>query len=461
LATHHSPFSKLPSSYRDRDGFIFKHYEKYYRCIKHSYHEHFQHLLQSGLYKDLCEKKWLLSHTEITEGFELAETCATIILPEQISLITYPYEWSFLMWQDAALMTLQIAKESLDKGMMLKDATPFNIQFVNGSPIFIDTLSFEKYTGEKPWIAYRQFCECFLAPILLQQYCHAEAGKYFMVYPDGIPLEILISMLPKRAKWNLHTYLHIYLQADIKITKRKDSIKAVRTFSKQKMLLLLNGLISYVSKLRVKKSSSAWDNYYAETILSEKYLQEKTRLVQSFLSNISFSSIIDLGANDGHFSLLYKNTGKQIVAVDGDTNCINELYLKIHQQKITNILPLVNTLHTPSPAIGWNNAERTSFGERVKADVVLALALVHHLAIAGNVPLEFIADWLSAMGKYLLIEFVPKTDAKVQLLLQNRVDIFDEYTVADFEQVFSKKYKVLLQEKIAGTDRILYLMEKI
>jgi hypothetical protein len=461
LTIHDSSSSKLPSSYRDRDGFVFKHREKYYRCIKAGYNQHYQRLVQSGLYDLLVEKKWLLSHVKITEGVEAPEECSMIILPEQIPLITYPYEWSFLMWQDAALLTLQIAKESLNKGMMLKDATPFNVQFLNGRLIFIDTLSFEQYTGEKPWVAYRQFCECFLAPLLLQKYCHAATGNFFMLYPDGISLELLISLLPKTAKFNLHNYLHIYLQTAIKTGSPKKGEKERASFSKQKMMVLIEGLINYVSKLKVKQQLSAWDNYYAETILSEKYLEAKTSLVSYFLEKVSFSTMVDLGANDGHFSLLYKNTDKQIVAVDGDTNCINELYLKIRRQKITNILPLVNMLHTPSPAIGWNNAERPSFKERVKGDVVLALALVHHLAIARNIPLEFIVQWLAEMGKYLLIEFVPKSDEKVQLLLQNRRDIFDDYSANNFEEIFSKNYQILLKEKIPGTDRVLYLMEKI
>jgi ribosomal protein L11 methylase PrmA len=226
------------------------------------------------------------------------------------------------------------------------------------------------------------------------------------------------------------------------------------------MILLLNGLNSYVAKLRSKKNKTTWDDYYSETILSDAYLKEKTKLVQAFVSKVPFSSMIDLGANDGHFSLLFKNTATQIVAVDADANCINELYLKIKSEKIKNILPLINTLNTPSPAIGWNNKERAAFGERMKADMIFALALVHHLAIACNVPLQLIADWLAPMGKYLLIEFVPKEDEKVQLLLQNREDIFDDYAVTNFEAVFSKKYNILVQEKITGTERILYLMEK-
>ena len=417
--------------------------------------------MQDGLYGLLTKKNWLVSHVEILDA-ELQFADALIILPRQIPVITYPYEWSFAMWQDAALLTLNIAKESIEKGMLLKDATPFNIQFLNGSPIFIDTLSFEIYSPERPWIAYRQFCECFLAPLLLQQYCHADMNKIFTLYPNGIPLEILISLLPKKAKWNLHNYLHIYLQATTVTQADKTKIaKAATKFSKQKLLLLLNGLITYVARLHVKKAKTNWDDYYASTILSDEYLQEKTKLVTSFLSTISYSSIIDLGANDGHFSLLFKNTATEIIAVDGDANCINKLYSTIRNQKIKNILPLINTLHTPSPAIGWNNAERASFNERIKGDVVLSLALIHHLAIANNLPFQFIAEWFALMGKYLLIEFVPKKDEKVQLLLQNRQDIFTDYTVTNFENVFSKKFKIVQQQKIKGTERMLYLMEKV
>jgi hypothetical protein len=456
-----SIISTHSASYKDRDGFVFKYQGKYYRCINAGYNDHYQCLVQGGLYNELIKKKWLVSHEEIADTAEFNLPGTKIILPLQISVITCPYEWSFAMWQDAALLTLNIAKAAIEKGMLLKDATPFNIQFLNGAPIFIDTLSFEKYTEEKPWVAYRQFCECFLAPLLLQQYCTVDGGKFLTIYPNGIPLNILISLLPKKAKWNLHNYLHIYLQATIKDKKGKNNTANAGLFSKQKMLLLLNGLTGYVSKLHIKKTKTTWDDYYSDTILSNAYLHEKTKLVKSFLSSVAYTSMIDLGANDGHFSLLFKNTQKQIIAVDGDANCINDLYIKIRSEKITNILPVLNTLQTPSPAIGWNNTERDSFNERIKGDVILALALVHHLAIANNVPFDFIAGWLASMGSYILIEFVPKTDEKVKLLLQNREDIFHDYTVENFELVFSKKFQVILKEKITGTERLLYLMKKL
>jgi hypothetical protein len=455
-----SSILKHAASYKDNDGFVFKHHQKYYRCVKESYFAHYRQLMESGLYNSLTKKKWLISHEEITNDAELNAEAAKVLLPQQIAVISYPYEWSFSMWQDAALLTLNIAKEAIDCNMLLKDATPFNIQFFNGRPVFIDTLSFEQYDASKPWVAYRQFCESFLAPLLLQKYCHIELGKIFAVYPDGIPLQVLTALLPGKAKWNLNNYLHVYLQASVKPGKNKNDVTAAKKFTQQKMLLLLNNLADYIKGLKVKKAASTWDNYYAETILGDNYLQAKTTLVQNFMNDIAFSNVVDLGANDGHFSLLLKNTDKQIISVDGDINCINELYNKIRSEKIANILPLYNSLNNPSPAIGWNNNERTAFYDRIKGDLILALALIHHLAIGSNVPLSLIADWLVPMGKYLIIEFVPKEDEKVKLLLQNREDIFTDYTLNNFEIVFSNFYNILKKQTVGNTQRTLFLLQR-
>lgn len=446
----------LPSSYRDNDGFVFEHDGKIVRFIHPQYEEHYQLLMSGGLYAALVKKGKLVSHEEITGLGSLNLASGRVILPQQISFISYPYEWSFNMWQDAALLTLQIAIESLQKDMILKDATPFNIQFQNGQPVFIDTLSFEKYTAGEPWIAYRQFCECFLAPLLLMNYCHPDTNKLFTTFPNGIPLDVLVSLLPKKAKWNLNTYLHIYLQKKL---SEKDSRKqnSKHYFSRQKLQILLNGLVSFVGKLRVKNIRSTWDDYYGGTILGQNYLDEKTKTVQSFLKDISYETVIDLGANDGYFSLLCKD--KKVVALDADANCINELYVKIKKDKY-NILPLVINLLAPSPSIGWNNKERNSITERLKADLIIALALVHHLAISNNVPLSMIADWLRPMGKYLLIEFVPKEDEKVQLLLQHREDIFSEYSLQHFKEVFNDHYTILRESTIGNSKRVLFLLKQ-
>lgn len=453
--------SRIPASYRDPNGYVFEHGGKIFRSINPGYFEHFDAATQSGLYDELFEKKWLVEHKEINSREEFNfpdQSSGKIILPAQIPFISYPYEWSFDMWKDAASLTLNIAGASLKKGLFLKDATPFNIQFFNGSPIFIDTLSFEKYEEGKPWVAYRQFCECFLAPLLLMHYCHHNTHKLFSVYPNGIPLDMLVTLLPGKARWNLNTYLHIFLQKGI--TSGKTGGKQGDNFSKKKMEILLNGLLDFVTKLKVKKSGSAWDDYYTGTILGESYLKEKTILVQAFMKEIQYESIIDLGANEGHFSLLFEKSAKQIISIDADANCINELYLLIRKKKITNILPLVNDLTAPSPSIGWDNNERSSLTMRLKGDVVFALALVHHLAIGYNLPLAFIASSLTKFGQYLLIEFVPKSDEKVRLLLSHRQDIFCEYTIEHFKEIFSMHYEIIREEKVDDTQRTLFLMKK-
>ena len=447
-----------PASYRDTSGFVFTQDDTVYRYIHPRYEAQYTQLMSGGLYDELVKRKQLIAHTEINETASFGFADGKVLMPQQIPFISYPYEWSFDMWKDAALLTLQLASASLQKKMILKDATPFNIQFYKGKPIFIDTLSFDNYEPGKPWVAYRQFCECFLAPLLLMQYCHPDTAKIFTVYPNGMPMQVLVSLLPKQSRWNMNTFLHVHLQAKFS-AKQKQKPAAENNFSKQKMELLLNGLESFVQKMSAKKVKTTWDDYYSDTILGNDYLQAKTALVKSFIKDIEFKTVIDLGANDGHFSLLFDDS-KEVIATDADANCINELYLNIKKENKTNVLPLINNLTTPSPSIGWNNTERESITTRLKADLVLALALVHHLAIANNVPLGLIANWLQPMGEHLIIEFVPKSDDKVKKLLQHRADIFDDYSLENFRSLFANNFKIVKEEKVGNTNRILFLMTR-
>ena len=451
----------LAVSYRDNAGFVFEQYGIFYRCINEIYFPQYDHLLQSGLYKELINTGRLIKHTEINkEFFLLAENSnVKIILPEQLPFISYPYEWSFDMWKDAAIVTLKVMQIAMANGMILKDATPFNIQFYNGRPVFIDTLSFDIYEEGKPWIAYRQFCECFLSPLLLMHYDHRDMAKFFMAYPEGIPLEITKSLLPLKSKFNLHVYMHVWLQSKVAANAKNDTT-STNNFSFKKLEVLITGLQEFIKSLSVKNDKSTWDDYYTDTILGNQYLLQKKSLVADFCEQISFNTVIDLGANDGYFSWLLKDKATNIISVDFDSNCVNELYKKTRKEKVKNINPLVATLNTPSPSIGWANAERTSLTTRLKADLVLALALVHHLAIRNNVPLIKIAEWFAGMGKYLLVEFVPKTDEKVKKLLLNRTDIFSGYYFENFKNAFGTYYNIINEERVGDTERVLFLMER-
>ena len=451
----------LSASYRDNAGFVFEQEGIFYRCINKVYFSHYHHLLQSGLYKELTDAERLISHTEIDNSlFSIEDKSAVkIILPEQLPFISYPYEWSFDMWKDAAIVTLKVMQVALEKGMIIKDATPFNIQFSNGRPVFIDTLSFEISEEGKSWVAYRQFCECFLSPLLLMHYGHRDMGKLFLAYPEGIPLEIPKSLLPLKAKLNLHVYLHVWMQSKIAAETRNHA-STTKNFPLQKLQILIKGLSEFVKTLTVKKEKSTWDDYYTDTILGNQYLLEKKNIVASFCESISFKTVIDLGANDGYFSWLLKDKATNIIAVDFDSNCVNALYNKIRNEKVKNIIPLLATLNTPSPTIGWANAERSSLTARLKTDLVLALALVHHLAVSNNVPLLKIAEWFAGMGNYLIIEFVPKADEKVKQLLMHRTEIFHEYDIENFKKSFDTFYNILKEESVESTERTLFLMER-
>ncbi|MBI1779761.1 MAG: SAM-dependent methyltransferase [Sphingobacteriales bacterium] len=448
-----------PSSFKDPAGFMFVADGIYYRQVNIFGSEDYSLLMSSGLYEKLISKNRLIRHTEIDNIKSEASQWFKTLQPEQLPFISYPYEWSFDQLKDAALLTLTIQKEALNHGMTLKDATPFNVQWLNGKAIFIDTLSFEKHKDGEPWIAYKQFCECFLASLLLMHYRNNELNKLLVSFPNGIPTPIVSSLLPFKTKLNLNLYLHIHLQAKMQKKGADDKQQNKRSLSTTQLVNIIESLRNLIKKLSPVSAKTTWNNYYDETILSNAYLQHKQELAKSFLSAIQFNSLIDLGANKGEFSLLFKDKAAKIVAADFDAACINELYLHIKSQKLNNIFPLVIDLANPSPAIGWANEERNSFWNRVNTDVIMALALIHHLAISFNISFAMMAELFSQKTNYLLIEFVPKHDPKVQQLLSHRKDVFDHYTQTDFEQSFSVYFQVLKKETIQTTDRILYLMK--
>ncbi len=452
------PIIPHPSSYRDPSGFIFEENGMIYRQVNRVYREQFEFLMRSGLYSKLVSKGWLISHERQIENVYNQPDWYTTLKPEQIPFISYPYEWSFDMLKDAALLTLKIAKTSMEHGMMLKDATPYNIQWLKGRFVFIDTLSFEKYDEKEPWIAYRQFCEHFLAPLCLMHYRRQPLHQLMLAYPDGIPLSVASSLLPARTKFNLHVYLHIHLNA--KLGSRKSNEKKI-VFNKQKLSNIFSSLETLTNKLKLPGRSTNWSGYYKEAAEREDYLEAKKNIVGSWVEKLNVYTAIDLGANDGVFSEIIASKGIATIATEQDPFCVNSLYLKLKDWNDESIQPLVIDLASPSPAIGFNNKERSSFISRAKADLVVALALIHHLAIGRNVPLPMIAELFTKLSqRYLIIEFIPKTDEKVKLMLSGRTDIFDGYHIDEFENVFKKYFSIEQVSAVGSTDRKLYLMTK-
>jgi hypothetical protein len=455
-----SNFAINPSSFRDPSGFIFTKEGELYRQVNAVFKEDFDLFISSGCYEKLVQQKWLIQHEVINQNLTGTADYYLTLKPALVPFISYPYEWPFEMLKDAALLTLHILRESIAHGLILKDATPYNIQWYNNGLIFIDSLSFEKYDETIPWVAYRQFCECFLSPLLLMYYKKQPLQPLQLAWPDGIPLRITKSLLPFRSKFSLHTYLHIHLHAGM-AQRKKNTVQKTARFSKQKMLNLISSLETLVHSLKLAPQKSTWSAYYTEAAQRNDYLTTKKEIIQAWLSSTStIQRAIDLGANDGEFSKLLAANSITVVATDFDPYCINNLYQYIKNGSQEGIQPLIIDLSNPSPANGVNNTERASFLNRARTDLVLALALIHHLAIGKNIPLPNIATLFAGMSHQLIIEFVPGTDEKIQLMLAGRKDIFDHYTQAYFEEAFGEYFIVKDKKEISTSGRILYFLEK-
>lgn len=452
----------MASSFRDPSGFLFIYDEELYRQVNKIYKEHYDHLTGSGLYDALIQAELIIPHTEVSIQTESIEGLGyKIIKPEVIPFISYPYEWSFSQLKDAALTTLQIQKLALKFGMTLKDSTAYNIQFKSGKPIFIDTLSFEKYREGEPWIAYRQFCQHFLAPLALMSCTDIRLNQLLRIYIDGVPLNLASKLLPFKTRLKFGLMSHIHLHA---ATQKRYEDKPIKTKNKKisniGLLAIIDSLESTIKKLKWQPYGTEWADYYDNNNYSDIALNHKKQFIINCIEQINPRSVWDLGANTGVFSRLAAERNIPTISYDIDFAAVEKNYHDCRQKSEKNILPLVLDLTNPSPGIGWENRERKSFLDRGPTDVIFALALIHHLAISNNVPLSKIAQFLSNLCKFLVIEFVPKSDSQVQILLTTREDIFPDYNQQGFETEFSKYFTIEQSVKVQDSDRTLYLLRK-
>jgi hypothetical protein len=352
----------------------------------------------------------------------------------------------------------------MERGMSLRDATAYNVQFHRGRPVLIDTLSWQITPEGRPWIAYRQFCQHFLAPLALMAHCDVRLGTLSRTYIDGIPIDLAAALLPRRTRYTPGLLAHIHTQARVERRHQaaNDAPKvSQRAMSEQALKGIVWSLERAVRKLDWKLPKTAWRDYYAEAgHYSDAALDHKKELVGLFLDETEGRTVWDLGGNVGVFSREAVARDRDVVCFDIDPTCVEMNYRKVVENGETHVLPLLSDLRNPVPALGWGNRERSAFAERGPADVAMALALIHHLAIGNNVPLEMVAEFFAELGRKLIIEFVPKSDPMVQTLLANREDIFPSYDIDGFERAFGKHFDVERKEAIKETDRVLYLLRR-
>ena len=455
-----------PSSFRDPAGYVFKERDTYKRAVTSHGKPDYDSFMSSGLYDRLVAEKLLVAHVE--EPAPPGEPgVATVLVPEQIPHISYPYEWSFGQLKAAALMTLRMQKLALEHGMTLKDASAFNVQFRGPHPVFIDTLSFEKNDGG-PWTAYSQFCRHFVAPLLLISRISPSFNQYLKASLDGFPLDLTSRLLPRSTYLNFGILIHIHMHA---AAQRKHAATAETPQSKDRATTVSTGrsdpkpgfvesLSGLVSGLGPGKFNTEWEDYYRKAKhYSDVAEQAKKEVVSRVLDRVKPNLVYDLGGNTGEYSRLATARGINCICFDIDPMCVHHNYERARTEGDAHMLPLLMDLANPTPGLGFALTERASLVERSNADLVIALALIHHLRITANVPLRRIAQFLASLGQRLLLEFVPKTDVMAQVLLKSRKDTFFDYTEEHFHDAFAAYFRLEDRIKLSDSPRTLYLFE--
>ena len=443
-------------SFRDPSGYVFEKDGCIVRTVNPAYKEHFDTFVQSGLYQRLVETGSLLPFKELEHSTSGVWKTLEI---EKLPFISYPYEWSFQQLKDAALLTLRIQKAALDHGMILKDASAYNVQFFKGKPIFIDLLSFEKYEAGTPWNAYRQYISHFYAPLLLMAKIDVRYGGMLRNFLDGFPIDFASQSLPWKTRLSPMIQFHVHLHA--KMIKKHENTKGrhekieirSKRFSLDSHKTMAEGLFDATEKIKSPSQSTEWGDYYNDTNYNDAGFQEKKKIIEDICVRVAPRVACDFGANLGEFSRVLAKHAKIVLSPDIDPVAVERNYLLVKKNKEENIYPIIQDLCNPSPGIGWRNLERDSFIRRTKCDLAAGLALIHHLCIGNNLPLDFVADLFASVSGNVILEFVPKEDSQVQRLLSAREDIFPDYDIEHCANAFERYFQNCERFSITGSSR--------
>ncbi len=491
--------NRISGSFRDPSGFVFEQDGRIFRLLAGKGIVNYELLQSSGLYKELRSTNWILPFREadleidpdlwtpFLDKFEnssntldgqpdpgcgfksvLTDTLSArsikILETEKLDFVSYPYEWPFSLLKDAALLTLKIQKKALRFGMTLKDAVGYNVQFHRGRPVFIDLPSLEQYQEGKPWAPYRQFISHFLGPLLLMSRTDLRFRLDLCHFIDGIPLDYISKLLPFSSHFSPACLLHIHWHSKMiaryeNSDTHEDPKKQKIVFSRKNLENLIDSLTAFTASIKPPKIKTEWDSYYNGTNYEFDSFSEKKRIVSEIVSERKPDTVIDLGANRGDFSRIAAEHCRLVLAPDIDPNAAELNYLKVRENKEEKIFPFLLDLCNPTPGLGWGNSERSAALDRISGDLVLALALIHHLCIGNNVPMRNTAEMFRKMAPALLLEFVPKEDSQTKRLLRAREDIFPNYQLEECVRIFKEFYSQCRIYPLSGSARSLLFFE--
>jgi len=449
-------------SYRDTAARVVKKESEYYRYIFYEYKAEYDHLMQSGLYKELTQKDLLIKHQEIQIDTDDPKVYK-LLYPTQITYQSYPFEWSYSQWRKAIYAYLRINHIALKYGMILKDATPFNFYLTMGKAVMFDTSSFMFFNNGDKWIAYKQFCSEFLGPVTLMHYNGQKWARLTQTHLRGLPLTFISKQLPIKSWFHLNTLLHIHLHAKYTFKKVIKRHSKNNGFSIDKISslfeIILSGLRCWTKPYQF---TIHWFGYYQNDIESNKYLIHKEQVITTWLEKLAPNTVVDLGANTGKFSFIAGRIAKKVIALEADDACVDGIESEIYKQCINNISATVMDLAESTSNIGLLNKEIKSIYTRTQSDVVLALAIVHHLKISDQLSFKQIAELLAVYTrKFAIVEFVPKSDNKVQLLLKDKTFNFSDYTEDKFINALLEWFTINEVVILQDSERTLFLLEKI
>ena len=458
-----------PGSFRDRTARVFYHDGKIFRGLSETALREWQALSATSFFRRLSGSGAIVSTRQCdlaslpaeARGANVGLPWAGVLEHERVPFISYPYEWSFEMLRDAALLQLDLVLAGLDEGIGLKDASAYNLQWKGTSPVFVDVASFYQRADGEPWVGYRQFCQMFLYPLLVQAYRDVPFQPFMRGNIDGMDAEVCLNMLSARDYLRGGVLAHVYLQAKAQkaynaTTRdvRKDLSKA--GFDKRIIKANAERLRGLVAGLRWKPEQSTWSDYLKCGHYDASDAAQKRDFVGEVAGARAWNLAWDLGCNVGVFSRIVAARAKYVVAMDADHLAIDKLYAALKSERVPNILPLVVNVTDPSPNLGWRNLERKRIDERGRPELTLALALIHHVVIGGNIPMAEFVQWLRDLGGDVVIEFVTRKDPMVVTLLRNKDDHYADYDEAVFERELAARFRIAKRQPLGSGTRIMY-----
>ena len=460
----------VAGSFRDRDGRIYHSEGRIFRGLSASALADFHKLQKKNFYGKFLEQgKLVASHERTHEEVPLPgdglQQWAGFLEHDVVPIITYPYEWTFGMLQDAAILQLDLTEAALIEDMALKEATPYNVQFVEGKPVFIDIASFETQPPGAPWAGYRQFCEMFLFPLMLQAYKGIDFQPLMRAGIDGISVPMANGMFSFRDRFRKGVTSHVWLQSklDRRYSNTSENVRSELKsagFNKELILANVRKLRKLVAGLEWGGDGSEWGHYEEFHNYSASDHQLKEDFIFESVASHQPSLVWDVGCNTGQFSKIAAAQGASVLSMDLDHFAVERLYREIRDQGISGMLPILQNVSNPSPNWGWKNLERTDLQSRAKPDMVFCLALIHHVVITANVPLDEFIDWLADLTDHLVIEYVSRKDDKVEALLRNKEDKYSDYSRERLEQALNRRFTIEKTLQLESGNRFLYSCQK-